>query len=185
MRVLLELLLAQLEDQQVGQLLISDVYRGDVLSFEVVVLSVVHVVRVVILLSVLFVVLDFLGLELVKQHHVVVEHYVPAPREEVHENVLFVVSLHSELLVHLSLIYQLKLLVLQWVILLEVDKERHLVSIISQVDEAIVEEKATVALLAIAIINLISTWNVLQGLDDEAVPHVTIGPLSLARSSVV
>jgi hypothetical protein len=65
------------------------------------------------------------------------------------------------------------------------DFDRYLVRIIVQVDEPVVEEEATIALLSIAIIHLLSPLDVVEGLDHEAATVVRVVPGRLAWALVV
>jgi hypothetical protein len=71
------------------------------------------------------------------------------------------------------------------VVLIVKDFDRYFVCIIVQIDKAIVEEKATVALLSITIIHLLSSLYVVQGLNHKAASIVCVVPGSLPRALVV
>jgi hypothetical protein len=71
------------------------------------------------------------------------------------------------------------------VILIVKDFDRYLVRIIVQVDEPVVEEEATIALLPIAIVDLLSPLDVVEGLDHEAAAVVRVVPGRLPWALVV
>ena len=83
------------------------------------------------------------------------------------------------------LIQELKLLYGELVMLIHLDCKRVLVGIVVQVDEAVVEKEARVALFAIGVINLFATLDILESLDDETLTFVSVGPAGLPWTLVI
>ena len=65
------------------------------------------------------------------------------------------------------------------------DTNGYLIGIIVQVNKTIVEEKATVALLAIAIVNLLSSLDIVQGINHKPTSIISVVPCSLPGTFVV
>ena len=61
----------------------------------------------------------------------------------------------------------------------------HLVGIVVGVVEAIVEQESTVALATITIIDLLTSWNVFDSLDNEALLLINVLPASLSGALMV
>lgn len=61
----------------------------------------------------------------------------------------------------------------------------HLIGIIVQIDEAIVKEEATIALLAVGIVDLLTSLDVIEGLDDEATAVICVVPRCLPWALVI
>ena len=74
---------------------------------------------------------------------------------------------------------------LELVIYVIVDLQRDFICIVVQIDEAVVQEESAVALLAVAIIDLLSSLDIFDCFDDESLSLVCVGPRSLSRSLVV
>ena len=77
------------------------------------------------------------------------------------------------------------LLIGKLVILVHFDGEWVLVGIIVQVNETIVEKETSVALLAIRVKDLFSTFDVFKSLNDETLTVVGVTPASLSGALVV
>lgn len=60
-----------------------------------------------------------------------------------------------------------------------------LVSIIFQVYEAVIEEESAVALLAVAIVDLVTSLDVIEGIDDEATFVIGVVPSRLPWPPVI
>ena len=101
-----------------------------------------------------------------------------------HDSLVQVVN-DSELL-ELGLVLNHVLLdLLHLVIKVVVDLYGVLVGIIFQVYEAIVEEESAVALLAVAIVDLVSSLDVIEGIDNEAAFVVGVVPGRLPWPPVI
>ena len=101
-----------------------------------------------------------------------------------HDSLVQVVN-DSELL-ELGLVLNHVLLdLLHLVIKVVVDLYGVLVGIIFQVYEAIVEEESAVALLAVAIVDLVSSLDIIEGIDDEAAFVVGVVPGCLPWPPVI
>mmetsp|Transcript_14414 Transcript_14414/g.14026 ORF Transcript_14414/g.14026 Transcript_14414/m.14026 type:complete len:236 (-) Transcript_14414:738-1445(-) len=107
------------------------------------------------------------------------------PAEELMDNPFIIAGKDPELLevsiVPNHLLLQLNVLV----ILLIVYFEGELVGVIVQVDEAVIEEEPVVAFLPITIIDLLTSFDVFHGLDDEALSVIGVTPGGLSRPPVV
>ncbi len=71
------------------------------------------------------------------------------------------------------------------IVIVHLDREWILIGIIVQIDEAIVQKEARVALLAIRVIDLLSTWNVLKSLNYETLSVICVRPACLTRSLMI
>ena len=78
---------------------------------------------------------------------------VSNPGNEFSHNFFIEIVNHSEFIEALLLVNQLKLESKIWIILSEIYDDGHLIGIIVEVDEAIIEEEATVAFFAITVID--------------------------------
>lgn len=67
----------------------------------------------------------------------------------------------------------------------ESDAVGELIAVVVEVDKTVVEKEAGVALLAIAVINLLTTLDIVQSLNDKATVAIVIGPACLSRSPMV
>lgn len=66
-----------------------------------------------------------------------------------------------------------------------IDLNGHFISIVVEVNESVVQEESAVALLAITIVHLVSSLDVLNGFDNEPLLIVGIGPGSLSWSLMI
>jgi hypothetical protein len=74
---------------------------------------------------------------------------------------------------------------LHLIIKIVVDLNGVLIGIIFKVNKAVIEEESAVALLAVAIIDLVTSLDVVEGIDDEAAFVVGVVPSRLPWASVV
>ena len=118
-------------------------------------------------------------------HYILVILYKAQPREEFGHDLLMKVVHDAELLEVSCLLDHLLLDLLHFIVVTVVNLDRHLVSIVVQVDKTIVEEEATVALLAIAIIDLLPSLNVIQCFNNEAATVIGVVPGGLPGTSMV
>jgi hypothetical protein len=101
-----------------------------------------------------------------------------------HDSLVEVVD-DSELL-ELGMIFDHILLhLLHFVIMVVENAHRHLIGVIVQVDETVVKEKATVAFLAIAVVNLLASLDIVQGVNYESTAVICIVPCSLSGAFMV
>ena len=97
---------------------------------------------------------------------------------------LLKVGLHLESPRHGLIAQHLTLLISEGS-LIELYHHGELVSIIVQINEPIIEQKARVALLPVRVVNLITPSDVLNCLNNEASPLVRIGPGGLPGSLMI
>jgi hypothetical protein len=74
---------------------------------------------------------------------------------------------------------------LHLVIRVVIDFDWHFICIVVQIDEAVIEEETTVAFLTIAVINLLTSLDVVQSLYNETSSVICVVPGSLSGSLVV
>lgn len=101
-----------------------------------------------------------------------------------HDSLVQVVN-DSELLELGLILNQVLLDLLHLIIEVVVDLNRVLIGIIFEVDEAVIEEESAVTLLAVAIIDLVTSLDVVEGINDEAAFVVGVVPSRLPWSPVV
>ena len=92
---------------------------------------------------------------------------------------------NSELLEVNCVLDHLLLDLLHLIIVIVENLDRYFVSIIVQVDEPVVEEEATVAFLAITIIDLLSSLNIVKCFNDESASVISVVPCGLTWTSMV
>ena len=126
-----------------------------------------------------------LALDLVQQRNILVKLYKAQEADEAIDDVLFEVDLHSESPLHVTRGEDVLLLLRIRRLVHHLHCEWVLIGIVVEVYEAIVEEEACVALLTIRVEDLLATLDVLERLDDEALPLVGVCPAGLARALVV
>lgn len=126
-----------------------------------------------------------LTLDLVKKCDVLVKFNEAQERNELAHDRLFKVDLDAEDALHYLLAKHLHLLLSELVVVCHFDCEWVLVSIVIQVDEAIVEKKARVALLAVRVVHLLAALNILQSLNDEALTVIGVGPAGLSGALMI
>jgi len=114
-----------------------------------------------------------------------VEEAVSDPAHALLHDLLLEVCDDSELLPGFFLVDKLELDLEAWVCLVDLEDQRHFVSVIGLVDKAIVEEETGVALATVAIVDLRAASDVVAGLDDEAFASLVVIPGCLAGSLVV
>ena len=71
------------------------------------------------------------------------------------------------------------------VVILHLDSEGVLIGIVVKIDEAVVQKESRVALLTVRVVNLLTTLDVLEGLNDETLAVVSVRPARLTGSLVV
>lgn len=120
-----------------------------------------------------------------EKHDVLVVLDEAEPGEELLHDALVEALDHSELLVLGGVLEHVLLDLFQGIIFVVKDADGDLVGIIVEIDEAIVQEEATVALLSIAVVDLLTALDVIERFNDEASPVVSVVPCSLSRSLVV
>lgn len=141
-------------------------------------LSVVTIVLMVLLLL-------FAGFRLDKNHHVAVvldKTQVGQPSVRL---ILGKVSHYAVCTFAHCCAEKLVLLRPEGVCSLKLDLEREFVCIIIQVDESIIQQEASVAFLAVRVIDLFATLYILQSVNHEATPFVAILPGGLPWASMV
>jgi hypothetical protein len=74
---------------------------------------------------------------------------------------------------------------LHFVIRVVIDFDWHFIGIVVQIDEAVIEEETTVAFLTIAVVNLLTSLDVIQGLNNKSSTVICVVPGSLSRALVV
>lgn len=100
-------------------------------------------------------------------------------------NFIFKILYHSKLLKISGVIYHLFLNNNVLIIIIIMDLNRDLVSIIIQIDETIIQKESTIAFLSIAIINLFTSLNIIHCFNNETFFLISIGPCSLSRSFMI
>ncbi len=126
-----------------------------------------------------------LTLDLVQQSDVLIELHESQEGDEFAHDRLLEVSLYAEVSLNDSRVKDFHLLLSELIVIVHLYSERVLIRIVIQVDEAVVEKETRVALFAIRVIDLITSWDVFKGLNDETCAIICVGPTSLARSLVV
>ncbi len=91
----------------------------------------------------------------------------------------------SEFLKSRSILYHLLLHLLMLVTFVVVYTDRDLICVIIEVDEAVVQKETTVALFAIAIVDLLATLNIIHRLYDKPSAIISVVPSRLPRSFVI
>ena len=151
----------------------------------------INIVRVIVrillvLLSLLLVLVDCFVLGQVEHSHVLLVLNVSDPRNELVHDFLLEVVHHSELVVVLGgLVDELHLEIVVGICLRKVDHQWHLVCVIVWIDEPVVEEEARVAFLSIAVIDLLTSGDIVTRLNNEALSLIAVIPSGLPRSLVV
>lgn len=125
------------------------------------------------------------ALKLKQFRHVLIELHEADPRHELEHDFIFQVLHDAELAETLLFRQHLDFGLLVLIIQIVVHLQRNFVGVVVQIDEAVVQEKARIALLAVRVVDLLSALDVLDGLDDEAVVLVRVGPGGLSRPLVV
>ena len=115
-----------------------------------------------------------LSLELVQEGDIFIELYESEEGDEAAHDTLFEVNLNSECLFDTLGVENFKFLLCIHVIVGHLDSEWILVRVVVQIDEAIVEKEARVALLTVRVVDLLATLDILQSLNDEALPFVRV-----------
>jgi hypothetical protein len=124
-------------------------------------------------------------LVLINEHDVLIIFYEAKPGEEfLHDPFLHVVD-DSELLEIRSILDHLLLDLLELVVGVIENSNGNLVRIVVEVDEAVVQEESAVALLSIAIIDLLSTLDIVKGFNYKASSVISVVPCSLSRPLMV
>ena len=95
-----------------------------------------------------------------------------------HDSLVQVVN-DSELLEFGLVLNHILLDLLHLVIKVVVDLNGVLIGIIVEVNEAVVEEESAVAFLAVAIVDLVTSLDVIEGIDDEAAFVIGVVPSRL------
>jgi len=72
-----------------------------------------------------------------------------------------------------------------WVIWVDGDSEGYLIGVIWLIDESIIQEESRIALFAIRIINLFTSWNIVASFNNKSLSFLIIIPKSLSRSSMI
>ena len=126
-----------------------------------------------------------LTLNLVKQSDVFVEFHKTHEGNKLAHNWLFEVSLNAEIALHNGCVENFHLLRGELIVFIHLDCEWVLVGVVVEVDEAVVEEEASVALFTVRIVNLFSTLDLFKCLNDEALTVICICPASLAGTLVI
>lgn len=101
-----------------------------------------------------------------------------------HDALIKVVN-DTELLELGAIFYHILLHLLHLVLGSVKDTQGNLVRVIVQVDEPIVEEETTVALLAIAIVYLVPTLDIIEGFDHKTAAVIRVVPCCLSWSFMV
>jgi hypothetical protein len=102
----------------------------------------------------------------------------------VHDSLVQVVN-DSELLELGLVLNHILLDLLHLVIKVVVDLNGVLIGIIVEVNEAVVEEESAVAFLAVAIVDLVTSLDVIEGIDDEAAFVIGVVPSRLPWPPVI
>ena len=126
-----------------------------------------------------------LTLQLVQKGDIFIELHEAKEGDEAAHDSLLEVDLNSERLLDGLRVEDFALLLCELVIVGHLDSEGILVGIVVQVDEAIVEKEARVALFAVRVVDLFTALDVFQSFDDEALSVVRVGPARLPWSLVV
>ena len=98
---------------------------------------------------------------------------------------LLEVHLHAEGLLDGLRVEDFALLRSEHVVVGHFHRERVLVSVVVQVDEPVIQQEARVAFLPVRVVHLLATFDVFEGLDDEALAVVGVAPAGLAGALVV
>ena len=101
-----------------------------------------------------------------------------------HDSLVQVVN-DSELLELGLVLNHILLYLLHLVIKVVVDLNGVLIGIIVEVNEAVVEEESAVAFLAVAIVDLVTSLDVIEGIDDEAAFVIGVVPSRLPWPPVI
>jgi hypothetical protein len=124
-------------------------------------------------------------LVLINEHDVLIIFYEAQPGEEfLHYPFLHVVD-HSEFLEVRFIQDHFLLDLLELVVGVVENPNGNLISIVVEVDEAVVQEESAVALLSIAIIDLLTTLDIVKGFYDKASSVISVVPCGLSRPLMV
>lgn len=126
-----------------------------------------------------------LTLDLVKHGDVLVEFYKSHERGELVHDSFIEVGLDAECPLHELAAQDFSLLCGKLIIFSHLDSEGVLVCIVVQVNETIVEKETGVALLAVRVIDLFSTLDVLKSFDDKALTVISVTPACLSGALVI
>jgi len=157
-------------------LFISDRKRRQVLSFETLAWVIVFIRVRIFTSSIPLGLLNSCSLVLINKGNVLIVLHESQPGEDFLHHSVFEIFNDSELLEHRSILNHVLLNLLHRIVFIVVDLDRYLIGVIVQVNEAVVQEESAVALLAIAIIDLFSTLDVLNGFNDEPFFFIGISP---------
>lgn len=187
-RVLNQRLLAELLDSLPNSDFVLDCLEFHLAPIEhIFVLEVSVFIRINVVL--VFAAIARLGIGLVlgqvQLGQIVFEVSVSHEGQEVKHHLLVQVVYDSEFHRVLPVIFQFNLDFVAWVVWIQLDNEWDFISVVVQINEAIVQEKSGVALAAIAVVNLLASWNVVASLDDKSLSLVAIVPGRLLWSLVV
>ena len=120
-----------------------------------------------------------------KKHDILIVLYKTKPWEHLMHYALVKVVYNTELFELSTILNHVLLNLLHLIFRIVKDTDGYLVCIIVQVYKSVVEEKATIALLSIAIINLLSSFDIVKSLDYEATTIVCIVPSCLSRALMI
>lgn len=129
--------------------------------------------------------MDSSTLVLIDQSDVFIILYKTKPAEKFGHDFIFEVLDDTEFLELRMILNHVLFDLLHLIVLVVVHLDGYFIGIVIQVDEAVVQEEATVAFLAVAIVDLISSLDVINGLNDETSLLVCVGPTRLAGAFVV
>ena len=126
-----------------------------------------------------------LALNLVKKSDVLIELDESQEGDELAHNWLLEVDLDTEVPLNDVSVEDFTLLLSINIVRRHSDREWIFVSIIVKINETVIKEESRVTLLSVRVIDLLSAFDVLQGLDDEATAIISVRPARLPRSLVI
>ena len=126
-----------------------------------------------------------LSLQLVKESDVLIKLYEAKERDELAHYALLEVYLHSKGALDEIRAEHLHLLLSKLIVIRHLYRQWILVRIVVQINESVVQEESRVALLAVGVIDLLTTRNVFESLNNETSSVICVGPARLSRPFVV
>lgn len=124
-------------------------------------------------------------LVVIDQSNIFIELHESQPGKKFQHDLVFQIFYHSEFLEISWVIDDLLLDFDELVVMVVVDFQRHLIGVIVQVYEAVVQQEPAVTFLTIAVIDLLSSPDVFHGFNNEPSLLVGVAPSSLPGSLVI
>ena len=126
-----------------------------------------------------------LALDLVQERNVLIELHEAEEGDEAIHDLLLKVLLDAEGALNDCNVKDLLFLLGVRCILHHLYREGILIRIVIQVDEAVVEEEARVALLTVGVVYLLTALDVFKRFNDEALAVISVRPASLPGALVI